>query len=67
MDGNAVTYGLASAPGPDWLKEIIPTLGIKLKVHNALRSLFSEAQVSAGVHALKMNIKPNEPLIKCCV
>lgn len=45
MDGNAVTYGLASAPGPDWLKEIIPTLGIKLKVHNALRSLFSEAQV----------------------
>ena len=22
MDGNAVTYGLGSAPGPDWLKEM---------------------------------------------
>ena len=46
MDGNAIAFGLASAPGPDWLKELVPTLGQRLKVHNALRTLCSECQVS---------------------
>ena len=45
MDGNAVVFGLASAPGPDWLKDIIPTLGQRLKVHNDLKSLVN-SQVS---------------------
>lgn len=36
LDGNAVTFGLGTSPGPDWLKDVVPTLGLRLKVHNAL-------------------------------
>ena len=48
MDGAAIAFGLASAPGPDWLKDVVPTLGQRLKVHNSLRSFFitNEGQVS---------------------
>lgn len=46
LDGNAIAMGLASTPGPDWLKDIIPTLGVRLKVHNALRTLYNANMVS---------------------
>ena len=46
MDGKAIAFGLATASGPDWLKELILSLGLRLKVHNSLRSLYSECQVS---------------------
>ena len=36
MDGEAVYFGLASNPGHDWLKDVIPKLGLRLKVHLAL-------------------------------
>ena len=26
MDGAAIAFGLASAPGPDWLKDVVPIL-----------------------------------------
>ena len=45
MDGKAIAFGLASAPGPDWLRDVVPTLGLRLKVHNALCSLVSPSQV----------------------
>ncbi len=32
LDGCAIAFGLGSAPGPHWLKDIIPTLGQRLKV-----------------------------------
>ena len=41
MDGKAIAFGLATAPGPDWLKDLIPTLGLRLKVHNSLRSWYT--------------------------
>ena len=47
MDGNAINFGLASAPGPDWLKDVVPTLGLRLKVHNSLRALCSTNQVGS--------------------
>ena len=46
LDGNAIAMGLASTPGPDWLKDIVPTLGVRLKVHNALRTLYNANMVS---------------------
>ena len=46
MDGNALAFGLASSPGPGWLKEIVHTLGQRLKVHNDLKTLFNADQVS---------------------
>ena len=46
MDGSAVALGLAATPGPDWLKDIVSKIGQRLKVHNALRTLCSESQVS---------------------
>lgn len=49
MDGNAVAMSLASVPGPDWLKDIIPTLGVRLKVHTALRTLYNDDLVSSLV------------------
>ena len=39
LNGDAIALGLASDPGPSWLKDIIPKLGLRLKVHNVLRSL----------------------------
>lgn len=47
MDGDAVAVGLASSPGPDWLKDLVPKVGVRLKIHNALRSLYLQCQVSA--------------------
>ena len=46
MDGNAIAVGLASGPGPDWLKDVVPKVGQRLKVHDALRALYLECQVS---------------------
>ena len=39
MDGTAIKYGLGTSPGPQWLQEIVPVLGQRLKVHNDLRTL----------------------------
>ncbi|SMN12479.1 hypothetical protein SPBRAN_1134 [uncultured Candidatus Thioglobus sp.] len=41
MDGSAIALGLASTPGPDWLKDVVPKVGQRLKVHNALRALYA--------------------------
>ena len=30
MDCKAIAFGLATAPGPDWLKDVIPALGLML-------------------------------------
>lgn len=45
MDGNAITFGLASTPGPDWLRDVVPTLGLRLKVYKSLRTLLTFDQV----------------------
>lgn len=39
MDGNAISIGFASSPGPDWLKDVVPKTGLRLKVYSALRAL----------------------------
>ena len=54
MDGNAIVFGLGSSPGPGWLKDVIPTLGQRLKVHNDLKVLVN-SQVSLGVITCSIN------------
>ena len=44
LEDSAVSVGLASCPGLDWLHEIVSVLGRRLKVHRSLRAL-SENQV----------------------
>ena len=46
MDGAAITAGLASGPGPDWLKEVVPKVGLRLKVYGCIRSFFTPSQAS---------------------
>ena len=46
MDGSAIAFGIATSPGPDWLKELVPTLGLRLKLHNDLKALIHSEQVS---------------------
>ena len=46
LDGSAITIGLSTSPGPDWLKDVVSKIGLRLKVHNALRTLYNESQVS---------------------
>lgn len=46
LDGSAITIGLSTSPGPDWLKDVVSKVGLRLKVHNALRTLYNESQVS---------------------
>ena len=40
------SVGLSTSPGPDWLKDVVSKVGLRLKVHNALRTLYNESQVS---------------------
>lgn len=42
LDGQAVAAGLASSIGSDWLKDIIPKVGLRLKLHQSLNSLAQE-------------------------
>lgn len=44
LEDPAVSVGLASCPGLDWLREIVSVLGRRLKVHQSLRAP-SENQV----------------------
>ncbi len=52
LDGCAIAFGLGSAPVPHWLKDIIPTLGQRLKVHNDLRTLYSQVSTLNVVKAV---------------
>ena len=45
MDGTAIALALAPGPGPDWLKDVVKKVGLRLKVHNALRTLCNECEV----------------------
>ena len=38
MDRAAIKCGFGTSPGPQWLQEIVPVLGQRLKVHNELRT-----------------------------
>lgn len=48
MDGIAIAIGLSTSPGPDWLKDVVSKVGLRLKVHSALRTLYNQSQVSGS-------------------
>ena len=45
MDGEAICAALASSPGPDALRDLIPKLGVRLKVYRAIRSVLDQQYV----------------------
>ena len=47
LDGSAIVFGLGTTPSPAWLKDVVPALGLRLKVHNALRSWNAAGEVSS--------------------
>lgn len=47
MDGNAIIWGLASTPGPDWLRDVVPTFGLRLRVYQSLQTLLASDQISS--------------------
>lgn len=42
MDGEATAAAFATCAGPDCLKDVIPKLGSRLKVYNALKLVISQ-------------------------
>ena len=42
MDGSAISAGLGSGPGPDWLKDVVPKVGWRLKVQRIVSSSTGE-------------------------
>ena len=51
MDGEAICSALASTPGPDSLRDVVPKLGLRLKVYRVIKSALDQQymeQVSAG-------------------
>jgi len=38
MDGEAICVALASTPGPDSLRDVIPKLGLRLKVYQVIKA-----------------------------
>lgn len=45
IDGEAVIARLASSSGPDWLKDVVDKVGVRLKVHSALKLLYTSSLV----------------------
>ena len=45
LDGPAIAVGLGSTLGTDRLRDVIPQLGMRLKVHHSLRTLCTDWQV----------------------
>lgn len=53
MDGEAIFTALATCPGPDSLREVIPKLGDRLKVYGVIRSaLEQQYNVGCFIHVL---------------
>ena len=52
LNGDAIAFGLASSPGPDWLKDAVPKVGLRLKIHNALQYFYHHCQPNK-VHLLQ--------------
>lgn len=48
LNGCAIAVGLGSNPGSGWLKDIIPSVGARLKVHHALRTLLNSGSSSVS-------------------
>ena len=46
MDGDALATLLTISPGPDSLKELIKKVGVRLKVYQLIKSLYSDETVS---------------------
>ena len=42
MDGEATAAAFATCAGPDCLKDVIPKLGVRLKVYNALKLVIDQ-------------------------
>ena len=42
MDGEALVTLLATMQGPDCLKELIPKLGMRLKVYRRIKAVYNE-------------------------
>lgn len=45
MDGEAICAAFASSPGPDALRDLIPKLGVRLKVYRAIKSVLDQQYV----------------------
>ena len=41
MDGEAMVAAFAACAGPDCLKDVVPKLGTRLKVYNALKTIIN--------------------------
>ena len=50
MDGKAISIGISTSPGPDWLKDVVRKVGLRLKVHKELRQLLltSSSRIQRG-------------------
>ena len=49
MDGEAVEAAFAAIPGPDCFKDLIPKLGLRLKVYNEIKALFLDEVIQVCV------------------
>ena len=52
MDGEATAAAFATCSGPDCLKDVIPKLGARLKVYNALKLVLNKQKVLAYFHMI---------------
>lgn len=61
MDGKAIAIGMSTSPGPDWLKEIVKKVGIRLKVHRELRALLLTTSTQDKGSELAPQASPSTP------
>lgn len=54
MDGDAICAALASTPGPDSLRDVVPKLGYRLKVYRALKSALDKQYSEPGMTSEKV-------------
>ena len=62
MDGKAIAVDISTSPGPDWLKEIVKKVGIRLKVHRELRALLLTTSAQNKGSELALHASPATPV-----
>ena len=59
MDGEAICAALASTPGADSLRDVVPELGLRLKVYGAVKAALDKhysEQVSTCTPSEKVSL-----------
>ena len=59
VDGEALSTLISLIPGPDCLKDLVPKIGIRIKLHQRIKAIFNKelSMVRVGIHEITYAMK----------